>query len=99
MKNRQTVNRTASIGPPAIAAWMAEQMRQTDYLYQEEVVEEIADRFGERFTYENENGNAAISREVLAEFRKLTEPAIVWDRSERAWRRREKGDGVGRQVE
>jgi hypothetical protein len=33
--------------------------------------------------YENENGNLAINRQVLKEFRKLTEKTVVWERGVR----------------
>jgi hypothetical protein len=46
-------------------------------MYQETVVYEILDRFGEEFVYDNENGNLAIARPVLKEFRKLTEDSVV----------------------
>ena len=58
---------------------------------------EIARRFGEEFTYHNENGNLAIDRRVLKAFRKLTGDSVVWERGERLWRRREGYDQVGRQ--
>jgi uncharacterized protein DUF6953 len=60
-------------------------------LYQEDVVDEIERKFGKKFIYENENGNLAIARAVLVEFRQIT-PHAVWVRSERCWRRREKHD-------
>ena len=33
-------------------------------------------------------GNAAISKDVLAAFRKLTKDTVVWDRSTKPWRKR-----------
>ena len=68
-------------------------------LFQDVAAGEIANRFGEEFLYENHAGNLAISRQVLAEFRKLTETSVVWDRGEKAWRLRESFDGPGRQSE
>ena len=82
-----------------VARWMVERLRVERLLYQETVVYEIAKRFGGAFTYVNDNGNLAIDRRVLSEFRKLTEPDIVWDRGERMWRLREPYDGPRRQVE
>jgi hypothetical protein len=67
--------------------------------YQDQVVEEIAERFGEEFTYENENGNPAIDKAVLKEFRKLSSEQVVWVRGERCWRLRERDDAAGRQQE
>jgi hypothetical protein len=36
--------------------------------------------------YMNANGNPAISKQVLKEFRALTDGTLVWERGERAWR-------------
>ncbi len=79
-----------------VAKWMLGQLQAQKYLYQEEVVADIADKFGDEFTYDNQNGNPAISRAVLAEFRKLTEKTVVWERGERCWRLREQFDEKGR---
>lgn len=81
-----------SITVDDVAEWMLEELEESDYLYQEVVAAEILDRFGEEFVYYNQNGNLAISREVLARFRELTEETVVWDRSERLWRWREDRD-------
>lgn len=70
---------------------------QEDWLYQEHAVQWIEEDFGPEFVYENENGNPAISRAVLREFRKLSETEVVWERGERAWRRRRDSDHPGRQ--
>lgn len=79
-----------------VAEWMVERLDGADALYQEEVVHEIATRFGAEFTYTNDEGGASISRAVLREFRQLTGDGVVWERRERLWRRREKGDEPGR---
>ena len=68
-------------------------------LYQDEAAWSIQKTFGKEFVYQNENGNLAISKKVLAEFRELTEKSAVWDRSQRAWRPRHASDGPGRQVD
>jgi hypothetical protein len=78
---------------------MLKQLRGQDFLYQSELVYQIHEMFGEPFVYENDHGNLAISRDVLAEFRLLTERTVVWDRSERAWRWREQHDSAGRATE
>ena len=75
-----------------VAAYMLQRLNEEDILYQEVVVYEIQDTFGDEFVYTNENGNLAIDRRVLAEFRKLTEGQVVWSRRERFWRRREDYD-------
>jgi hypothetical protein len=65
---------------------------QPPLLYQEVIVYDIAQNFGDEFVYTNQNGNLAISRRVLEEFRKLTEATVVWERGERMWRKREPYD-------
>jgi len=80
------------ITPKDIAEWMLEELKREEYLYQEVVVYEIASKFGEEFTYINENGNLAIDRQVLREFRNLTENIVVWVRGDRFWRFREDFD-------
>ena len=62
---------------------MVAQLRADEMLYQETAVYDIADKFGEEFIYYNANGNAAISKDVLADFRRLTGDSVVWVRSER----------------
>lgn len=66
-------------------------------LYQDAAVVDIANKFGDDFTYENDSGNLAISKSVLSAFRKLTKESVVWERGERRWRRREISDEPGRQ--
>lgn len=72
------------------------ELEAVDTLYQSEVADQLYEDFGYRFVYENDRGNLAISRDVLAEFRALTETTVVWDRSECAWRWRDEYDGSGR---
>lgn len=82
-----------------VAGWMLEKLESSGSIYQEDVVYEIKDLFGSEFTYENENGNLAIEQKVLAEFRKLTENTVVWERDERVWRWRQDYDSAGRQTD
>ena len=79
---------------------MLQALEESYSLYQENVVHDIAMEFGEEFTYLNANGNLSIDKKVLREFRKLTEATVVWERSERMWRRRMESDPPGsRQVD
>jgi Family of unknown function (DUF6953) len=78
---------------------MVNQLEGQEWLYQDMVVREIRETFGEDFVYTNESGNLAISRPVLREFRNLTEGSVVWERSARAWRRRRDSDPRRRQVD
>jgi hypothetical protein len=87
-------------GPTTVANWMlCELEKQDGVLYQEDAATQIADLFGERFTYENDWGNACVDKQVLAAFRKLTGDSVVWSSGERLWRRREKGDEPTRRQE
>jgi hypothetical protein len=74
---------------------LAEVMR-TGYVEQESMVWDIAKRFGKEFIYDNENGNPAIDKKVLRAFKKKSNPTVVYSRSERAWRKRERYDEPGR---
>lgn len=56
------------------------------FLDQAEAADLISDAGGDSLLYTNDNGNIAIDKTVLAEFRKLTEGAAVWMKSARAWR-------------
>jgi hypothetical protein len=81
---------------PQVAAWMAEKLRLEGEIYQDDIAPEISSCFGGDYTYENELGNLAISKDVLAEFRKLTGDKVIWERGRRLWRFREQGDEPGR---
>lgn len=74
-----------------VARYMLEQLEKRRELYQEDIVFEIERKFGSAFVYDNENGNRAIDKKVLAEFRELT-PDTVWERGSRCWRKRQKYD-------
>src|SRR6202048_2941528 len=79
-----------------IAKWMVEQLAKEGSLCQETAVFKIAAKFGGEFTHENENGNPAIRRDVLAPFHKLTGDSVVWEPDGRCWRMRNSHDGPGR---
>jgi hypothetical protein len=81
-----------------VAEWMTELVLSQNYLEQEQVVYEIATKFGDEHVYQNENGNLAISPKVLREFRKLTEATVVWEGGEKLWRKRTADDNLGRRV-
>jgi hypothetical protein len=88
-----------SVTPEAVAKWMLSQLEREGWLYQEDAVGQIGERFGAEFTYLNDGGNPAIDRRVLRAFRKLTDDKVVWDRSDRCWRRRTLDDAPGRMQE
>jgi hypothetical protein len=83
--------------PQDVARWMLEEIRRDGILSQEVAAYAIAERFGEEFVYENENGNLAISVVVLGAFRGLSEATVVWSKQDRAWRVRGPYDEPGRQ--
>jgi hypothetical protein len=83
--------------PQQVAEWMLEELKRQGYLDQDTAVDQIAKTFGKQFTYDNENGNLAIERNVLSTFRKLTKDFVVWDREDRSWRMRKASDKPGRQ--
>jgi hypothetical protein len=81
-----------------IAEWILSQLPETAFLYQSRVSRGIRQQFGEEFTYRNKNGNWAIRKDILDEFRKLTPDDLVWSRSQQAWRRRRPNDPPGRMI-
>ncbi len=68
-----------------IAKWLYDKIMSEGDVYQYEAVDEIAQKFGQEYTYENELGNPAIDKKVLSEFRKLKGDEITWDRTDRFW--------------
>lgn len=73
-----------------VAKWLYDEIINGGWVYQDVVVIKIKAQFGNDYVYYNENGNLAISKPVLKEFKKLKDGVIngeiVWDRSERAWK-------------
>lgn len=82
-----------------VAEWMLDQMGDSHWIYQEIIVIKMQTTWAEEYVYRNANGNPAISKDVLKEFRKLTEDTLVWERGERAWRRRRENEKAGRSVD
>jgi hypothetical protein len=83
--------------PEDVAQWMLEELHREKYLYQETAVYDIATKFGEIFTYYNDNGNPAIGKNILSAFKKLTGDSVIWERGQRMWRLREEHDEPSRQ--
>lgn len=70
----------------SVAEFMINEILEKGYVYQEYLVHDIQEKFGEEYVYVNENGNLAISKKVLNEFKKLKEVnGIEWDNRERCW--------------
>ena len=79
-----------------VAEFLVEELNQTDALYQGTIARKISNRFGDEFTFINRNGNRAICKYVLSQFKALT-PHAVWDKEQRMWRKRRSSDNPGRQ--
>jgi hypothetical protein len=67
---------------------MLSEVERTQRLAQLEAVAGIASMFGPGFLYMNRNRRPAISKNVLREFRSLSEAIVVWDRETFCWRMR-----------
>lgn len=78
---------------------MLDQIERDQQLAQAEAADAIASKFGPEWIYENENGNPAIDKRVLRAFRNLSGDAVVWDRWDFCWRKRQAGDSPGRKQE
>ena len=84
----------------SVAEWMEAELASATFLHQETAVLQTTREFGDPFAYINEKGNWTLAKNVLREFLKLTEGSVVWDRSERAWRKLGDNESYsGRQVE
>lgn len=74
-----------------IAKWLFRKIHEVapKHFYQDRAVRNIRDTYGPEWSYRNQNGNWAISKEILKEFGKLkaTDPNILWDRGVQAWQR------------
>lgn len=71
----------------SIGAWLLRCIEEAAprHFYQSHAVARIRKDFGEKWSYKNQNGNWAISREILGEFRKLKYPNIQWDKNVQSW--------------
>jgi hypothetical protein len=74
--------------PAEVAAWMVSQLEGKRGLYQARAVRKIRDKFGEMHVYLNANGNLAISKDVLKQFRCLTGGTVRWQRTDHCWLKR-----------
>ncbi len=90
--------KTLMATPREVAEWMLVELNRKQRLYQEAVVNDIESKFGQEFVHTNENGNLAIRRQVIKEFRAITGDDVVWDRTEFMWRKRESHDKPGRRM-
>lgn len=85
--------------PEEVAQFMMHQFEavpERGRMRQSSIARRIRVEFGEDFTYKNKNRNWAIKKEVLDEFRRLSDDDVVWEQSRQAWRRRRETDKPGR---
>lgn len=70
-----------------VATWLLAQIEAAAprYAYQNQLVAKIRKDFGAEWSYQNANGNWAISKEVLKEFGKLKYPNLQWHSGSQAW--------------
>lgn len=80
-----------------VAQWMFDKLQDGRYFYQEVAVYQIMDEFGKVYTCLNGNGNRAINKKVLTEFKKISGDKVIWERGSRAWRLRGEYDSPSRQ--
>jgi hypothetical protein len=79
-----------------IASWMLGEVMREGTVSQEDIAWGIEKRFGDEFVPTNDHGNPSIRRDVLEAFKKISKLSVVWMATEKAWRKREPGDKVGR---
>ena len=89
--------------PKEVAQWMLAQVEENDELLQVQAVADIRRLFGATFVYIGNNGELAIDRRVLSQFRKLSGDAVVWVAEHGGaywegahWRKRGAADPPGR---
>jgi hypothetical protein len=71
-----------------VAKYLYDELVKDGTLYQVDAVENIKKKFGDKFVYENDNFNDAISKKVLSEFskyKKASKDEIEWDRRDKCW--------------
>ena len=79
----------------AIAQWMFDEFQRDGRLSQSRAVTEIRRNHGDGHLYKNKNGNWAINKTILEEFKKLGPEDRVWSRGDQIWRRRMPKDPPG----
>lgn len=80
-----------------VAQWMLAAIEEHGELTQNNAFYGISKQFGSGFTTITNSGVASIKGSVLTAFKKLSGDAIVWERGEKKWRKREFYDGPGRE--
>jgi hypothetical protein len=87
--------------PKQAAEWMLARIEEEGELRQQDAVVTIKKQFGAEFVYTDADGNPAIDRRVLYQFRKITKESVLWvarqdNYLEGFWRKRDRSDAPGR---
>jgi hypothetical protein len=78
----------ATATPLELARWMMDQLTTKGGLYHRTAVRHIRHHYGDLYLYLNANGNPAISKNVLNEFRLLAGGTAMWQSAKHCWRLR-----------
>lgn len=74
-----------------IATWLFDKILDLapQHYHQSQAVMFIKNTYGDEWTYQNKNGNLAISTAILKEFRELrkADPNVQWHQGSRSWQR------------
>lgn len=85
---------TANPSPKDIAEWMLYEIQASKekhphakrgFIYQENIANALRAFYGDQFVYKNQNGNLGISKDVLKEFRIISDKKVVWERGDKSW--------------
>ena len=79
-----------------VATWMLTELKNNECIYQDDVVDFIVKSKDESLLRENSDGNQVLNRQLLNEFKKLTETDVVWVSPDLYWRFRVPEDEEGR---
>ncbi|GAT89610.1 hypothetical protein CVCC1112_4269 [Paenarthrobacter nicotinovorans] len=84
------INEEPEIAPAtaaSIGAWLLNRIETAapSSVAQSTAVTEIRNTFGTEWSYQNNNGNWAIDKDVLKEFNKLKYPNIQWNSGSQYW--------------
>lgn len=81
-----------------IALFMMDKLKKESVLYQNEIAFILHEKYSELATYININGNLAINKDILVEFKKISKRMVVWDKSEKCWRIRKSYDPINKRA-
>ena len=79
-----------------VAAWMLSVIQEQGELTQNNAYYLINKQFGSGFTTVTNSGSPSIKGSVLTAFKKISEENVIWERTDKKWRKREFFDAPGR---